>query len=172
LPIVQYVSPVMPSASPILGRRIEPTHQAPMHSLSAVGADYYVGAMHQPSDDLVHNSGGRIEPAPQPLIRSLSTVEQEQTTAAHYYGATHQPSEDRVRNSGGLQLSPRLEHPESSLWPGASCTSGSSAVEGIHEVHRASSADSGAVYPAAKKGPQNEDVGLPAPPMYQQHDVV
>jgi hypothetical protein len=143
-----------------------------MNSLSAVGADYYVGAMHQPSDDLVHNSGGRIEPAPQPLIHSLSTVKQEQTTAAHYYGATHQPSEDRVRDSGGLQLSPRLEHPESSLWPGVSSTSGSSTVEGIHEVHRASSADSGAVYPAAKMGPQNEDVGLPAPPMYQQHDVV
>ncbi|KAJ7334040.1 aspartic peptidase domain-containing protein [Mycena albidolilacea] len=170
LPIVQYVSPVMPS--PTLGRRIEPTHQAPMHSLSAVGAEYYVGAMHQPRDDLVHNSGGHIEPAPQPLIHSLSTVKQEQITAAHYYGATHQPSEDRVRNSGGLQLLPRLEHPESSLWPGASRTSGSSAVEGIQEVHRASSADSGAVYPTVKKGPQKEDVGLPAPPMYQQHDVV
>ncbi|KAJ7726107.1 hypothetical protein B0H16DRAFT_1471536 [Mycena metata] len=84
-PIVPYVSPMMPSPAPFpaLGRRIEPTHQAPMHSLSAVGAHYYVDGMHQPSDDVVHNSGGRIEPAPQPLIRSL------QTAAATYSGPTH-----------------------------------------------------------------------------------
>ncbi|KAF7360701.1 Lysosomal aspartic protease [Mycena venus] len=111
---------------------------------------------------------GRVEP-PSP-IRSLSTMKQEQTAAAHYYGGTHRQSDLLVRNADGLQLSPGLEHPENSPWSPYGLTSSTSVTEGIQEVYRPLYGHTGGSSPSAAKDIQGEAVDLIDPPRYQKYD--